>query len=119
LWGNKVTFAFQDSNDLVSLGLVHAASPWHSCRSTPEDLMATSLYFQRVAFVSCPTGLVCREDRCQSFFKFELVPSLRPPMEDCEGAGGVRAVGADALIIDAPAMKLTAELLQRQIIAAL
>jgi anaerobic magnesium-protoporphyrin IX monomethyl ester cyclase len=65
------------------------------------------LVFKRTLFALCPTGTYCREDRCQSYFNFELIPSLRAPLEECEGAGGVERAGGTALIIDAPAAKLT------------
>ncbi|MBX7137311.1 MAG: radical SAM protein [Oligoflexia bacterium] len=67
----------------------------------------SSLAFKRVLFAACPTGAYCREDRCQSFFKFELIPSMRPPMEDCEAAGAVSALGAAHQVIDAPAERLS------------
>lgn len=57
---------------------------------------------QRITFAICPTGLYCREDRCQSFFSFELIPSVRAPLEECEAAGAIRAAGGSAVIIDAP-----------------
>ncbi len=61
------------------------------------------LAYRRVLFLIGPTGAFCREDRCQSYFSPELVPSMRPPMEECESAGAVRAAGAAPYLIDAPA----------------
>lgn len=63
--------------------------------------------YDRVLFLFPPTGAWCREDRCQSYFKFELVPSMRPPMEECESAAAVRAAGAQPFVIDAPAEGLS------------
>jgi anaerobic magnesium-protoporphyrin IX monomethyl ester cyclase len=65
------------------------------------------LVYRRILFALCPTGAYCREDRCQSYFNFELIPSMRPPLEECEGAAGVRKAGGESLIIDAPAEKLS------------
>lgn len=62
-----------------------------------------ALAYERVLFVIPPTGTYCREDRCQSYFRFELVPSMRPPLEECESAGAIRDAGATAMLIDAPA----------------
>ncbi|MEZ4331615.1 MAG: B12-binding domain-containing radical SAM protein [Myxococcota bacterium] len=50
-----------------------------------------------------PTGAWCREDRCQSRFRFELVPTQRAPLEECEAAGAIRAAGGSAVVVDAPA----------------
>ncbi|MFN2427186.1 MAG: radical SAM protein [Candidatus Binatia bacterium] len=60
-------------------------------------------------FLVCPTGAFCREDRCQSYFRPELIPSMRPPMEECEAAGAIRHAGAEAFVIDAPALGLSDE----------
>ncbi|MFZ5442036.1 MAG: B12-binding domain-containing radical SAM protein [Myxococcota bacterium] len=69
---------------------------------------------KRVAFVFPPTGAYCREDRCQSYFAFDLLPSMRPPLEETQGAGAVRAAGGTPWLLDAPAMKLDeAEALDR------
>ena len=57
--------------------------------------------YQRVLFLFPPTGAWCREDRCQSYFDLELVPSMRAPMEECESAGAVREAGATPFLIDA------------------
>jgi radical SAM superfamily enzyme YgiQ (UPF0313 family) len=57
----------------------------------------------RVLFLIAPTGPYCREDRCQSYFRFDLVPGMRPPLEECEAAGAVGAAGARAFVLDAPA----------------
>ena len=65
--------------------------------------MMSALVHRRVLFLIAPTGAYCREDRCQSSFRFELIPSMRPPMEECEAAGAVRAAGAEPFVIDAPA----------------
>ena len=56
---------------------------------------------RRITFIICPTGPYCREDRCQSFFKFELIPSVRAPLEECEAAGAIRDAGGIATIVDA------------------
>ena len=70
--------------------------------------------FKRVLFALCPTGKFCREDRCQSYFEFELIPSMRAPLEECQGAAGAVQAGAEALIIDAPAENLSeAEFINR------
>jgi anaerobic magnesium-protoporphyrin IX monomethyl ester cyclase len=66
-----------------------------------------ALRFSKVLFAFCPTGAYCREDRCQSFFKFELIPSMRAPLEECEAAGAVSVLGAQHEIVDGPAEKLT------------
>lgn len=69
---------------------------------------------KRVAFVFPPTGPYCREDRCQSYFAFDLVPSMRPPLEEVEGAAGVRQAGGTPWLLDAPAQRLsTGEALSR------
>ncbi len=60
-------------------------------------------HFRRVMFVLPPTGRYCREDRCQSYFAFELIPSMRPPLEEAEAAAGVRLAGGEPLLLDAPA----------------
>lgn len=62
-----------------------------------------ALAYERVLFVIPPTGAYCREDRCQSYFRFELIPSMRPPLEECESAGAIRDAGGTPLLIDAPA----------------
>jgi anaerobic magnesium-protoporphyrin IX monomethyl ester cyclase len=62
---------------------------------------------KRFTFAICPTGKYCREDRCQSFFSFELIPSLRAPLEECEAAGAIKAAGGCATIIDGPAEELS------------
>ena len=66
----------------------------------------TAIHFKRVLFLICPTGAYCREDRCQSFFDPKLIPSMRPPLEECESAAAVAALKAEALIIDAPALRI-------------
>ncbi|MFK7894676.1 MAG: radical SAM protein [Myxococcota bacterium] len=58
---------------------------------------------RRIAFLLPPTGAFCREDRCQSRFRFELIPSMRAPLEECEAAGAIIAAGGQACIVDAPA----------------
>ena len=73
------------------------------------------LVHRRVAFVMPPTGTYCREDRCQSSFRFELVPSLRAPLEEAEAAGAVRAAGGEALVLDAPAARLDASEVRRRL----
>lgn len=65
------------------------------------------LKFSRVLFLICPTGFYCREDRCQSFFSFELIPSMRAPMEECEAAAGLQDIGVQHLILDAPALGIS------------
>ncbi len=72
--------------------------------ATTSDL---SLAYKRVVFAICPTGKFCREDRCQSYFSFELIPSMRAPLEECESAGAIRDAGASAFIIDGPAEGLS------------
>lgn len=67
------------------------------------------LAHHRVLLLICPTGAFCREDRCQSYFSPDLIPSMRPPMEECEAAGAITAAGARAFVLDAPARGLTAE----------
>lgn len=63
----------------------------------------------RIAFLIPPTGLFCREDRCQSRFRFELIPTQRAPLEECEAAGAIRAAGGAPFVIDAPAERLSDE----------
>lgn len=77
-------------------------------RSGPYDSTTRGAIagFARIAFFIPPTGAYCREDRCQSRFRFELIPSLRAPMEECEAAGAIRAVGGEACIVDAPGEEL-------------
>lgn len=65
------------------------------------------LRFKKAIFLFCPTGTYCREDRCQSFFNFELIPSMRAPLEECESAGAFKKVGLPHSLIDAPAEKLS------------
>ncbi len=65
-----------------------------------------TLHYQHVAFLFCPTGNYCREDRCQSYFKFNLIPTMRAPLEECESAGMITSLGARVSLIDAPAEKL-------------
>jgi anaerobic magnesium-protoporphyrin IX monomethyl ester cyclase len=78
------------------------------------SLVMSALVHRRVVFLIGPTGPYCREDRCQSYFGVELVPSMRPPLEECEAAGALKAAGAEAFLIDAPAARLTeAETLDR------
>jgi anaerobic magnesium-protoporphyrin IX monomethyl ester cyclase len=73
-----------------------------------------SAFFPRVTFVVPPTGPYCREDRCQSYFTLDLIPSMRPPLEETQAAGGVREAGGASVLIDAPAEGLTeAETLRR------
>lgn len=62
---------------------------------------------KKVAFIIPPTGLYCREDRCQSLFDPKLIPTVRAPLEECEAAGAVRSAGGAAMIIDAPVLKLS------------
>jgi anaerobic magnesium-protoporphyrin IX monomethyl ester cyclase len=66
-----------------------------------------TLFFNRILFLICPTGAFCREDRCQSFFNSKLIPTMRPPLEECEAAGAIYSAGADVTVIDAPALKIT------------
>src|SRR6185369_16099117 len=75
-----------------------------AARKSPGE---ASLAYRRVLFLVSPTGAFCREDRCQSYFRPELIPSMRAPMEECEAAGAVRAAGAEPFVIDAPALGLT------------
>lgn len=71
----------------------------------------------RVALVFPPTGPYCREDRCQSYFAFDLVPSMRPPLEEVEAAAGVRSAGGTPWLLDAPAMQLSASEASTRIVA--
>lgn len=75
--------------------------------SAVEALNNPALAFQKAVFLFCPTGTYCREDRCQSFFDFELIPSMRAPLEECESAGAFKKVGLQHSLIDAPAEKLS------------
>lgn len=69
---------------------------------------ATGNYsYSRISILIPPTGLYCREDRCQSFFHFQLVPSVRPPLEECEAAGALRELKVATQVLDAPTLKLT------------
>ncbi len=77
-----------------------------AARSVPGG---EGLAYRRVLFLVCPTGAFCREDRCQSYFSPDLIPSMRPPMEECEAAGALRAAGAQPFVLDAPARGLDAE----------
>ncbi|MCB0336054.1 MAG: hypothetical protein KDD62_07095, partial [Bdellovibrionales bacterium] len=74
-----------------------------------------SPFFSRISIVIPPTGLYCREDRCQSFFHFRLVPSVRAPLEECEAAGALRAIGIPTQIIDAPTLQLSDDQARRAI----
>lgn len=65
-----------------------------------------TLLYTRILFLIAPTGAYCREDRCQSFFDPKLIPTMRPPMEECESAGAVTSLGGVACVIDAPASRL-------------
>ena len=65
------------------------------------------LKFSRPALLICPTGRYCREDRCQSFFKFSLIPTMRAPLEECQLAGGFSKVGAEPVIVDGPAEEIS------------
>ncbi|MCZ7584378.1 MAG: radical SAM protein [Deltaproteobacteria bacterium] len=69
-------------------------------------------------FLIPPTGSYCREDRCQSKFRFSLVPGIRAPMEECEAAGGVARAGGQARVIDAPALGWDGGRVEREIAAA-
>lgn len=72
--------------------------------------------FERILFLICPTGAYCREDRCQSFFEPSLVPSMRPPLEECEAGGAVSGAGATFVVIDSPALKLDDDTVMRRIV---
>jgi anaerobic magnesium-protoporphyrin IX monomethyl ester cyclase len=74
---------------------------------TADANSGSALAYRRVLFLICPTGAFCREDRCQSYFRPELIPSMRPPMEECEAAGALRAAGAEPFVVDAPALGLS------------
>lgn len=78
--------------------------------TTPIDsgTQTGPLAHRRVLFLIPPTGAFCREDRCQSWFSPDLIPTMRPPMEECEAAGALRAAGAEPFVIDAPATGLSA-----------
>lgn len=69
--------------------------------------VGADLAHRRVLFLIAPTGAYCREDRCQSYFSPDLIPSMRPPMEECEAAGAIRHAGAEPFVVDAPALGLT------------
>lgn len=73
---------------------------------------------QRVVFFIPPTGPYCREDRCQSYLHYEFIPTMRPPMEECEAAGAIRAVGASARVLDAPAARWSEEQALREVVDA-
>jgi radical SAM superfamily enzyme YgiQ (UPF0313 family) len=68
-----------------------------------------ALVHRKVLLLVCPTGAYCREDRCQSYFSPELIPSMRPPMEECEAAGALRQAGAQPFVLDAPALGMNAD----------
>ena len=68
----------------------------------PDLLSRLTSPIKRFTFAICPTGKYCREDRCQSFFSFELIPSIRAPLEECEAAGAIKAAGGSTIIIDGP-----------------
>jgi len=70
---------------------------------------SASLAHRKVLLLVCPTGAYCREDRCQSYFSPDLIPSMRPPMEECEAAGALRQAGAEPFVLDAPALGLSAD----------
>jgi anaerobic magnesium-protoporphyrin IX monomethyl ester cyclase len=84
----------------------HAASPRTVTAGAHPD---GALVYRRALFLICPTGAFCREDRCQSYFRPELVPSMRAPMEECEAAGALRAAGAEPFVVDAPALGFSDE----------
>ncbi|MBK7862927.1 MAG: radical SAM protein [Archangiaceae bacterium] len=72
---------------------------------------------RRIALVLPPTGPYCREDRCQSYFSADLVPSMRPPLEEVEAAAGIRGAGGTPWVLDAPAMGLSAAAAIEQVLA--
>lgn len=74
--------------------------------TTSEASRSDGLAHSRILFLIPPTGAYCREDRCQSYFSPDLIPSMRPPMEECEAAGAIRAAGATPFVVDAPALGL-------------
>jgi anaerobic magnesium-protoporphyrin IX monomethyl ester cyclase len=84
-------------------------SPSFDSASTALKLDPARLAFAKTAFVIPPTGLFCREDRCQSFFDKALIPTMRVPLEETESAGAVLAVGGYVEVLDAPAHKMSAE----------
>lgn len=61
---------------------------------------------RRIALVLPPTGRYCREDRCQSYFAPDLLPSMRPPLEEVEASAGIRTNGGLPWLLDAPAEDL-------------
>lgn len=73
------------------------------------------LAFRRTVFAICPTGPYCREDRCQSYFKFDLIPTMRAPLEECEAAGAIKVSGGSAYIVDGPAGKLSEDAFLAQV----
>lgn len=82
---------------------------------TKTNLTNSDLKYGRVALLICPTGAFCREDRCQSAFKFNLIPSLRAPLEECEIAGAIKSVGGTARVFDGPAAKMTEKTFLKQV----
>ncbi|HXC50074.1 MAG TPA: radical SAM protein [Candidatus Limnocylindrales bacterium] len=82
--------------------------PFGDDSASDGGMRAQPLFYHRVLFLICPTGAFCREDRCQSYFSPELIPSMRPPMEECEAAGAIRHAGAEPFVVDAPALGLSA-----------
>ncbi len=85
--------------------------------STRCSTSALNTRYQRILFVFPPTGTYCREDRCQSFFRLDLVPQMRPPLEECEAAGALRALGVASHLIDAPALQWDAERTLAEVLA--
>jgi radical SAM superfamily enzyme YgiQ (UPF0313 family) len=73
--------------------------------------------YGRILFVICPTGAYCRENRCQSYFEQDLIPTMRPPLEECEAGGAIRALGASHAVIDAPALGISGEELKKRILS--
>lgn len=77
--------------------------------NTLQTIKNPELKFKKIALLICPTGTYCREDRCQSYFKFSLIPSMRAPLEECEIAGAISSLNGKSIIIDAPAENLSKE----------
>jgi hypothetical protein len=50
-------------------------------------------------FLICPRVRTAARTACQSFFSFNLVPSMRPPLEECEAAEALRAAGAEPFVL--------------------
>lgn len=89
------------------------------CQVSPSPPSSSAEpHHRRVVFFIPPTGPFCREDRCQSYLHYEFIPTMRAPMEECEAAGALRAIGVHARVIDAPAARLGDEDALAQVVQA-